>query len=106
MHVIIINLNLIKKRRNSCSYKFNMLEDENEALVIDIGTGHLKAGFCFEDAPKHMIPMVLGQPKNAGVLVGMDQKDWYIGEEAQEKAQHLILRHPVEKGRIKDSDAI
>ena len=83
-----------------------MLEDENEALVIDIGTGHLKAGFCFEDAPKHMIPMVLGQPKNAGVLVGMDQKDWYIGEEAQEKAQHLILRHPVEKGRIKDSDAI
>ena len=103
---IIIDLNLIKFKRNYCSYKFKMLEDENEALVIDIGTGHLKAGFCFEDAPKHMIPMVLGQPKNAGVLVGMDQKDWYIGEEAQEKAQHLILRHPVEKGRIKDSDAI
>ena len=83
-----------------------MMEDENEALVIDIGTGHLKAGFCFEDAPKHMIPMVLGKPKNAGVLVGMDQKDWYIGDEAVEKAQHLILRHPVEKGRIKDSEAI
>jgi len=82
------------------------MDDENDALVLDIGTGALKAGFCSEDAPKHLIPMVLGKPKNAGVLVGMDQKDWYIGEEAQEKAQHLILRHPVEKGRIKDSEAI
>ena len=45
------------------------MEDDNEALVIDIGTAHLKAGFCQEDAPKHMIPMVLGKPKNAGVLV-------------------------------------
>ena len=48
------------------------MDDENEALVIDIGTGHLKAGFCVEDSHKHMIPMVLGKPKNAGVLVGMD----------------------------------
>ena len=48
------------------------MDDENEALVIDIGTGRLKAGVGVEDAPKHMIPMVLGKPKNAGVLVGMD----------------------------------
>jgi actin-related protein len=48
------------------------MDDEHEALVIDIGTGHLKAGFCSDDAPKHMVPMVIGKPKNAGVLVGMD----------------------------------
>ena len=82
------------------------MEDEHEALVIDIGTGHLKAGFCQDDAPKHMIPMVIGKPKNAGVLVGMDQKDWYIGKEAIDKAQHLNMRYPVEKGRIKDVAAI
>ena len=58
------------------------MDDDNEALVIDIGTGHLKAGFCNEDAPKHMIPMVLGKPKGIGLLVGMDQKEWYIGAEA------------------------
>jgi hypothetical protein len=29
--------------------------------------------------------MVIGKPKNAGVLVGMDQKEWYIGSEAIEK---------------------
>ena len=48
------------------------MEEDNEALVIDIGTGHLKAGFCHDDAPKHLVPMVLGKPRNAGVLVGMD----------------------------------
>ena len=82
------------------------MDDEHEALVIDIGTGHLKAGFCSDDAPKHMVPMVIGKPKNAGVLVGMDQKEWYIGQEAIEKQQHLNLRYPVEKGRIKDKAAI
>ena len=83
-----------------------MLEDENDALVIDIGTEHLKAGFCSDDAPKYLVPMVLGKAKNAGVLVGMDQKEFYVGEEALEKSQHLNLWHPVEKGRIKDKDAI
>ena len=48
------------------------MDDDHEALVIDIGTGHLKAGFCHDDAPKHMVPMVLGQARNKSVLVGMD----------------------------------
>ena len=82
------------------------MADDNEALVIDIGTGHLKAGFCYDDAPKHMVPMVLGEAKNASVLVGMDQKDFFIGEEAIEKSNLLNLRYPVEKGRIKDSNSI
>ena len=82
------------------------MDDEHEALVIDIGTGSLKAGFCHDDAPKHLIPMVIGKPKNAGVLVGMDQKPFYIGDEALEKQQHLNLRYPVEKGRIKDKDSM
>ena len=82
------------------------MTDENEPLVIDIGTGHLKAGFCYDDAPKHLVPMVLGKPKSKSVLVGMDQKDWFIGEEAIEKSSILNLEYPVEKGRIKDKDSI
>ncbi len=39
------------------------MEEEHEALVIDIGTAHLKAGFCYDDAPKHLVPMVLGKAK-------------------------------------------
>lgn len=82
------------------------MADDNEALVIDIGTGSLKAGFCEDDAPKHLIPMVIGKPKNAGVLVGMDQKPFYIGEEALEKQVHLNLRYPIEKGRIPNAESM
>lgn len=63
---MLYNLNL--KR----AIRYKKMDDEHEALVIDIGTGHLKAGFCSDDAPKHLVPMVIGKPKNAGVLVGMD----------------------------------
>ena len=47
--------------------------EENDPLVIDIGTGTLKAGYATDDAPKYVIPMVVGIPdKTKGLLVGMD----------------------------------
>jgi len=55
------------------------MEDDIEPLVIDIGSGYLKAGFASDDAPKCLIPMIIGKPKSKGVLVGMDQKNVYIG---------------------------
>lgn len=48
------------------------MDEENEPIIIDIGSGHLKAGFASDDAPKNLIPMVLGKPKSKGALVGMD----------------------------------
>ena len=80
------------------------MEDDHEPLVIDIGTGALKAGFASEHAPKHLIPMVIGKPKSQGILVGMDQKEQYIGTEAIEKKKFLNMEYPVEKGRIKSVD--
>ena len=82
------------------------MEEDHEPLVIDIGTGTLKAGFASEHAPKHPIPMVIGKPRSKGILVGMDQKDFYIGKEAIEKKKFLTMNYPIEKGRIKDIDAI
>lgn len=82
------------------------MEDEHEPLIIDIGTGALKAGFASEHAPKHLIPMVIGKPKSPGILVGMDQKDFYIGKEAIEKKKYLNMTYPVSKGRLIDKDAV
>lgn len=82
------------------------MEDDHEPLIIDIGTGALKAGFASEHAPKHLIPMVIGEPKSAGILVGMDQKPFYIGREAIEKKKYLNMKYPVVKGKIKDEAAV
>ena len=61
------------------------MEEDNEPVVVDIGSGHLKAGYASDDAPKHLIPMVIGKPKNKALLVGMETKDSYIGHEVKGK---------------------
>jgi actin-related protein len=49
---------------------------------MDIGSGHFKAGFAEDDAPKYYVPMIAGKPKSPDIMAGMDQKDAYFGDEA------------------------
>jgi actin len=46
--------------------------EESEAIMIDLGSFNIKAGYAGEDAPKVVIPTIIGKPKHPGVLVGMD----------------------------------
>ncbi|CDW85788.1 UNKNOWN [Stylonychia lemnae] len=78
--------------------------DDSVAVMLDIGSFNIKAGFAGEDAPKVVIPTILGRPKHPGVLVGMDQKDFYVGAEAISKKHLLTLTTPVADGKILDYD--
>lgn len=80
------------------------MDDQNEPVIIDNGSGKLKAGFADYDAPKCVFPTVIGVPKAPGILVGMDQKDFYVGHEALSKKNVLNLTWPIEQGRIVDLD--
>jgi actin len=53
---------------------------ENAAVVIDNGSGMCKAGIAGDDAPRTSFPSVVGRPKMVSIMVGMDQKDAYVGE--------------------------
>jgi len=77
---------------------------EARSVIIDNGSGMVKAGMSGEDAPRAVFPAIVGRPKHQSAMVNCDQKECYIGEEADAKRGMLDLNYPISAGIVESWD--
>ncbi|XP_006893441.1 PREDICTED: actin, alpha skeletal muscle 2-like [Elephantulus edwardii] len=77
---------------------------DNNPIVCDYGSGVSKVGFGGMESPMVVFPTVLGKLRHDKVLVGMDEKTWFLGTEAQNNRKQLNLQSPLCRAVITDWD--
>ncbi|PVU93288.1 hypothetical protein BB561_003369 [Smittium simulii] len=82
-------------------------------VVIDNGTGYTKMGFAGNTDPQYTIPTVIGLPNKSAKLTsrygiaskrGIDDLDFYIGDEAIANNKMYSLSYPIRHGQIDNWD--
>ncbi|KAK4463360.1 actin-like protein [Cladorrhinum samala] len=77
----------------------------NAPIVLDNGSGTIRAGFAGEDVPKCHFPSWVGRPKHLRVLAGALEGEVFIGQKAATELRGLLkIRYPLEHGIVTDWD--
>jgi centractin len=76
----------------------------NVPLVLDNGSGTIRAGYSGSDLPAAYFPSYVGRPKHTRVLAGALEGDVFIGPRAQELRGLLKIKYPLEHGIVTDWD--
>ena len=80
------------------------MQTNYNSVIIDVGSGLIKVGFGGEDGPRNIVNSIVGIPKMAGLKVGMEQKERYIGEEAISNFEFMNFYSPIQRGEVVDWD--
>merc|ERR1719163_901580 len=75
--------------------------EEPMVVVLDNGSGMMKAGFAGEEAPQCVFPAAVGRVKgNLNQMQGVAGKTEYIGDEAMAKKGILDITYPIAHGIV------
>ena len=77
------------------------MTDDVQTVVIDNGSGMMKAGFAGEEAPQAVFPAAVGRPRaGMNAMQGVQQKSEYIGDECMAKKGILEINYPISHGIV------
>jgi actin beta/gamma 1 len=79
-------------------------DDDLSAIVLDVGSGTIKAGFAGEDAPQAVVPTMIGRRRHASTLPEMSPIDSYVGNELLINKDILTMHYPIEHGIVTNWD--
>lgn len=74
--------------------------DSNCPIVIDTGSGVIKAGFSGDATPTGICQSIVGRPRHRGVMVGMNEHEYFVGDRLNAMRGVLSLDYPIENGII------
>jgi centractin len=76
---------------------------QNRPVVIDNGTGVMKAGFAGSDKPKSVFPSYVGRPKHSKIMVQSKiEGDTFVGHDAEEHRGIMKLEYPMRHGIVEN----
>lgn len=80
------------------------MAEGNQRVVIDNGTGVLKAGFAGGDKPRVVFKSCIGRIKHTRVMPGgaLEGSDFFIGSKVDEHSGALKLSYPIEHGVVQN----
>jgi len=84
-----------------------MIEEDSENkpnIIIDNGSGYIKAGFSGEEWLRSVFPSRIGYPKYSSGIKEGNQKEFYVGADAERKQGVLKLSSPIEHGIVNNWD--
>eukprot|EP00392_Amoebophrya_sp_AT5.2_P014326 g14475.t1 len=74
----------------------------NQPVVIDNGSGVMKAGIAGDEAPKCVFPNYVGRPKHERAMAGAAEGEIFIGDSATHLRGLLTCNYPVQHGVVED----
>lgn len=80
------------------------MAEANQPIVIDNGSGVLKAGFAGGDKPRVVFRSCVGRIKHTRVMPGgsLEGNEVFIGSKAEEHRGALKLSYPIESGIVQN----
>ena len=82
------------------------MDDKSNIIVIDCGSGSIKAGRAVDDSPRAVFEAVVGHPvsQNGAPYKYVYDKDCYVGDDVYRAAGFLRRTFPIEHGIVTNWD--